>query len=177
VIRTLSTRTVYENPWLTLREDRIERQDGSRGVYAVVDKHDGALVVPWDGERVWLVGQFKYPLGCFCWEFPQGAIDDRVASPEETARTELAEETGLRAGRLELLARMHYSPGMSSQAFHAWLALDLVRGEAAPEPTEVGLRTRAVTGATFERMVADGEITDAATIAAWGLVRGRGVAS
>jgi 8-oxo-dGDP phosphatase len=175
VIRTLSSRTVYENPWLTVREDEIERADGSRGVYAVVDKHDGALVVPWDGERVWLVGQFKYPLGRFCWEFPQGAIDDRAASPEETARTELAEETGLRAGRLELLARLHYSPGMSSQAFHAWLATDLSQGEAAPEPTEVGLEARAVTGATFRRMVTEGEITDAATIGAWGLLAMRGL--
>ena len=175
MIRTLATRTVYTNPWLTLREDEIERADGSRGIYSVVDKHDGALVVPWDGERVWLVGQYKYPLRRFCWELPQGAIDDRDASPEETARTELLEETGLRAGRLELLARLHYSPGLSSQAFHAWLATDLEHGEPEPEATEVGLRTRPVTGATFRRMVADGEITDAATIAAWSLLAMHGI--
>jgi 8-oxo-dGTP pyrophosphatase MutT (NUDIX family) len=176
VIRTLSTRTVYENAWLTLREDEIERPDGSRGIYSVVDKHHGALVVALEDERVWLVGQFKYPLRRFSWEFPQGAIDDRVASPEETARTELAEETGLRAGRLERLGTMHYTPGLSSQAFDAWLATELEHGEPDPEPTEVGLEARPVDGATFRRMVADGEITDAATIAAWSLLAMRGTA-
>ena len=59
--RRLGSRTVYENPWLRLREDEIERVGGDgvarRGVYAVVEKEDFALVVPWDGEGLWLVGQ------------------------------------------------------------------------------------------------------------------------
>ena len=175
MIRTLGSRVVYRNPWVSIREDDVERPDGSRGVYAVVDKNDGALIVPWDGERLYLVGQDKYPLGAFDWEFPQGAIDDREASPEETARTELEEETGLRAGRLERLGFMHYSPGLSSQGCHAWVATDLEHGEPRPEPTEVGLGVLAVAPARFERMVLDGEITDAATIAAWTLLGLRGL--
>ena len=175
MIRTLASRVVYRNPWVTIREDDVERPDGSRGVYAVVDKNEGALVVPWDGERLHVVGQFKYPIGRRAWEFPQGAIDDREASPEETARTELLEETGLRAGRLDLLGRMHYAPGLSSQSFHAWLATELEDGEPEPESTEVGIESRAVAPATFERMVLDGEISDAATVAAWALVRMRGL--
>jgi 8-oxo-dGTP pyrophosphatase MutT (NUDIX family) len=98
-IKTLSTRLVYENPWVRVREDAIEREDGSPGVYAVVDKNEGSLVIPWDGERVHLVGQVKYPVGAFYWEFPQGAIDDREAAPEDTARTELLEETGFAPAR------------------------------------------------------------------------------
>jgi 8-oxo-dGTP pyrophosphatase MutT (NUDIX family) len=175
VIRTLSSRVVYSNPWVTVREDAVERPDGSRGVYAVVDKNDGALVVPWDGERLYVVGQYKYPLESFAWELPQGAIDDREASPEETARTELAEETGLRAGALERLGFMRYSPGISGQGCHVWLATDLVPGEPEPEETEVGLEVRAVTPGTFERMVRDGDIADAASIGAWALFRMRGL--
>jgi 8-oxo-dGTP pyrophosphatase MutT (NUDIX family) len=176
VIRTLSTRLVYENPWVRVREDAIERGDGSEGVYAVVDKNEGALVVPWDGERVTLVGQFKYPVGRVYWEFPQGAIDHEDASPEATARAELVEETGLRAGRLEHLGRLFYSYGLSSQGFDLWLATELVQGEAQPEPTEVGIETRAVTRDEFDAMVVEGEIADAASLAAWELMRIRGVA-
>lgn len=176
MIQTLSTRRVYENPWVRVREDRIRRQDGSEGVYAVVEKNEGALIVPWDGERVTLVGQVKYPVGGFYWEFPQGAIDDRDAPPEETARTELEEETGLTAGRLRHLGRLFYSYGLSSQGFDLWLATDLTQGTQSLEPTEVGLESRAVTLDEFDAMVLAGEIADAATLAARELLRIRGLA-
>ena len=176
-IRTLSSRVVYENPWVSVREDAIEREDGSEGIHAVVDKPHGALVVPWDGERVTLVGQVKYPVGRFCWEFPQGALDgDPSATPEDTARAELVEETGFRAGTLEHLGRLQYAPGMLSQEFDAWLATDLVAGEPQPEATEVGLQTRAVTPAELDAMIDAGEIRDAATVAVLQLLRLRGVA-
>ena len=176
-IRTLSTRVVYENPWITVREDAIEREDGSEGVHAVIDKHHGALVVPWDGERVTLVGQVKYPVGGFYWEFPQGALDDDAsASPEDTARAELAEETGFRAGTLEHLGRLQYAPGILSQEFDAWLATDLEAGEPEPEATEVGLQTRAVTPAELDAMIEAGEMKDAATLAALHLLRLKGIA-
>ena len=175
MIRTLSSRIVYRNPWVSIREDAIERPGGDEGVYAVVDKNDGALIVPWDGEQLYLVGQFKYPLGAWDWEFPQGAIDDREVSPEETARTELVEETGLTAARWERLGFMHYSPGLSSQGCHAWLATELEHGEPRPEPTEVGLEVRALAPDRFEAMVRDGDITDAASIAAWTLLGLRGL--
>jgi 8-oxo-dGTP pyrophosphatase MutT (NUDIX family) len=174
-IRTLSSRRVYGNPWLSVREDEIERQDGSRGVHAVVDKHDGAVVAPWDGERLTLVGQVKYPVGRFTWELPQGATDDDPsATAEETARAELLEETGLRAGTLTHLGRLCYAPGIMSQLFDAWLATDLEAGEAQPEATEVGLETRAVTPAELDKMLLEGEIVDAATLAVMHLLRARG---
>jgi 8-oxo-dGTP pyrophosphatase MutT (NUDIX family) len=176
VIRTLSSRIVYENPWISVREDEIEREDGSRGIHAAVDKPDGAVIVPWDGERTTIVGQVKYPVGRFCWEFPQGASDhDASASAEQTARAELVEETGLRAGTLRHLGRLHYAPGIMNQAFDAWLATDLVAGDARPEATEVGLRARAVTPAELDELVVAGDVVDSASLAVLHLLRIRGV--
>jgi 8-oxo-dGTP pyrophosphatase MutT (NUDIX family) len=176
VIKTLSSRTVYENRWLSVREDEIEREDGSRGIHAVVDKLPGALVVPWDGEHTTLVGQVKYPLGRFVWEFPQGATDgDPTVTPEHTARAELVEETGLRAGTLTHLGRLAYASGVLSQEFDAWLATDLDQGEATPEATEVGLRTRTVAAAELDALIVSGDIVDAATLAALHLLRMKGV--
>ena len=170
-IETLSSRTVYENPWLRVREDAIRRADGSEGVHAVVEKRDGAVVVPWDGERVHLVGQVKHPIGRFCWEFPQGAIDrGDLPVPEEVARLELAQETGLRAGALRHLGRLAFSPGISAQYYDAWLATDLVHGDADPDEEEVGLRSGAVTPEEFRGLVREGEIVDNSTLAAWALL-------
>jgi len=169
VIRTLSSRVVYENPWLRLREDEIERPDGERGVYALIDKEDFAVVVPWDGERVTLVGQERYTLERFSWELPAGVVAG--AAPEDAARTELAEETGLRAGALRHLGRLDSAVGYSNQGFHVWLATDLERGEPEPEDEEVGMTTRQVTPGELDGMIAAGELTDADSIAAWSLAR------
>ena len=169
MIRTLSSRVVYENPWLRLREDEIERPDGGRGTYALVDRPDFAVVVPWDGTRLTLVGQERYTLGRFSWEFPQGHVED--ATPEQVAAAELAEETGLRAGALRHLGRLDNAVGMSNQGFDAWLATGLTQGEARPEPEEVGMTTRTVTPDELVGEIRDGEITDASSIAALALVR------
>ena len=131
-IRRLSSRVAYENAWLRLREDAIERPDGERGVYALVEREDFAVVIPWDGEQVTLVGQERYTLGRFSWELPQGGVSG--ASPEEVARTELAEETGLRARELRHLGRLDTAVGMSSQASTCGWPRASSRASPTPSP-------------------------------------------
>ena len=169
-IRRVSSRVVYENRWLRLREDEIERPAGP-GIYAVIEKPQAALVIPFDGERLHLVGQWRYTVEQDGWEFPQGALHDVPdATGEDVARVELLEETGFRAGTLLPIGRFTFAVGMSSQWCDAFVALDLVAGEAQPEPEEEGLlHHRAVTVDEFEAMVLAGEVWDAASIAAWGL--------
>ena len=168
-VRRISSRVVYENPWLRVREDEIERPGGERGVYALVDREDFAVVVAWDGERIALVEQFRYTLGRVTLELPQGVVDG--ASPEEAARTELAEETGLRAGALRHLGRLDGAVGSSNQGFHVWLATDLTAGPPAPEPEEVGMATRFARPEELDALVRSGAVTDASSVAAWALVR------
>lgn len=170
-IRTLSSKVVYENPWMRVREDAIERPGGRPGVYAVIEKPQAALVMPFDGERLHLVGQYRYTVARDGWEFPQGALHEVPdATGETVARQELVEETGFEAGRLLPLGRFTFAVGMSNQWCDAFLALDLVAGPAQPEPEEEGLlHQRSVGLDEFEAMVRTGEIWDAASIAAWGL--------
>jgi hypothetical protein len=73
-ITTLGSRVVYENPWLTLREDKIKRLDGSEGIYSVVDKPDFSVVIPFGNNGFHLAEQYRYPLRRRVWEFPQGAF-------------------------------------------------------------------------------------------------------
>ena len=139
--RVTSSRIVYENRWMRLREDRTERADGTPGLYAWVEKPPAAVIVPRDGEHVWLIEQHRHPVGERFWEFPQGAWEDEPgARPEDLARGELAEETGLRAGRMEHLGRLFFAYGLSNQSFDVWLASELAAGEQALEATEADLR-------------------------------------
>lgn len=171
-IQQLATRTVYRNLWMTVREDQIRRADGSTGIYGVIDKPDFALIIPSDQGGFWLVEQYRYAVGGRFWEFPQGTFPrGRDGDPAELARTELAEETGLRAGRLERLARLHTAYGMSSQGYNVFLATDLTPGPPLREQEEQDMRHQWFSRSTFEKLIHDGAITDSATIAAYALLR------
>lgn len=169
-IRTVSSREVYRNRWLRLREDVIELPDGTPGIYGVVEKPDFALIVPWDGERFHLVEQFRYPVGERCLEFPQGAWEGEPdADPEVLARGELEEELGLRAGSMRHLGRLYHAYGFCSQAFDVFLATDLSPGVQKLEPTEQGLELRSATRSELEAQIRSGELRDGPSVAAFGL--------
>lgn len=160
---------------MRLHEDRTEHADGTPGLYAWVEKPPAAVIVPRDGDHVWLIEQHRHPIGARFWEFPQGAWEDAPgARPEDLARGELAEETGLRAGRIEHLGRLFFAYGLSNQSFDVWLASELVEGAQALEATEVDLRVERFAVAEFEAMVVGGEVRDAASVAAWHLASSRG---
>jgi 8-oxo-dGTP pyrophosphatase MutT (NUDIX family) len=170
-MRQLSTRQVYANPWMVVREDQIRREDGSDGIYGVVDKPDFALIVPLDGNRLHLVEQFRYTLGMRRWEFPQGTAPNlEDADPIELARRELREETGLRAGQLVQIGLIDVAPGMSSQRGRVFLATELTEGRPERELTEQDMRAAWFDRAEVTAMISRGEFTDAQSIAAIGLL-------
>ncbi|TQN35720.1 NUDIX domain-containing protein [Blastococcus colisei] len=170
-MRTTSSREVYRNPWTTVREDVIERADGSTGVYGVVERPDFALVLPADQDGFWLVEQFRHPIGRRSWEFPQGTWGSGGdGTPEDLARAELAEETGFRAGRLDHLGRLDLAPGLSTQRFDVWRATDLTPGPTAREASEADMRSAFVPEAELRAMITDGRFTDGPSLAAYSLL-------
>ncbi len=124
---TLSSREVYENPWIAVREDRVIRPDGSPGIYGVVhfeNRAIGVLPVDEDGS-IWLVGQFRYPNQVYSWEIPEGG-GSPDESPEMAALRELREETGLIAARLEPIGGLvHLSNSVSDETCHLFRATGL----------------------------------------------------
>jgi len=170
-IRTLSSSVVYSDNWTRLRRDEIERSDGSKGTYAVVQRDNFALVIPAENGGFHLVEEYRHPLGRRGWSFPQGSFPKgQDGSPEELARAELAQETGLRAGRLACLGTLAVAHGMSDQYGEHWLATELTQGEPDLEPEELGLRCAWVTRAEFEAMIGDARIVDTSTLAAYALL-------
>lgn len=173
--RVTSSRIVYENRWLRLREDRLLRADGAEGLYTVVEKSPAAVVLPLHEGRVVLVEQHRHTVGARFWECPQGAFEgEPQPAPEQLARRELAEETGFAAGALQRLGRFYFAYGMSNQPFDAWVATDLTAGPQTLEPEEEGLRVDSFEPAQVQRMIEAGTIADAATVAVWGLAQTAG---
>jgi 8-oxo-dGTP pyrophosphatase MutT (NUDIX family) len=170
-MRTTSSREVYRNPWIRVREDVVERADGSTGVYGVVEKPDFAVVLPRDGDGFWLVEQFRHPVGRRSWEFPQGTWSQGGSgTAEELARAELAEETGIRAGTLRRLGHLDLAPGLMTQGFDVWLATDLTSGPTAREATEADMRSAFVAETELRAMIGDGRFTDSPSLAAYSLL-------
>ena len=168
-ITTLSTREVYRNQWLRLREDRILRSNGKEGIYSVIDKDDCAIILPIQDGRVWLVEQFRYTIQERALELPQGGWEMEVLDPEELARGELQEETGLHAAEMTYLGFLWIAYGFSRQKQHVFLATGLTMKERDPDDEEHDLIIHTRTLMEFEKMMLDGTIRDASTIAAWGL--------
>ena len=123
---------VYENRWMRVREDRLERADGSPGVYSVVEKRPAAVILPLhDDGSITLVEQYRHPVGERFWELPQGALDSEDAPDPEEHRAHRAGRGDRPAGgSLRRLGRLYFADGISNQYFDAWLATGLEPGRA-----------------------------------------------
>jgi 8-oxo-dGTP pyrophosphatase MutT (NUDIX family) len=170
-VRTLSTSVMYQDNWIRLVKDEIERPDGLRGTYAYVDKRDFALVIPAEDNGFHLVEEFRYPIGRRTWSFPQGGYPaDMTGTLEDLARLELAQETGFRAKELTKLGFVHCAHGVTNQGGHFYLATGLEPGEPDREPEEQDMRQAWVSRDQFEEMIADGTITDDSSLAAYAML-------
>jgi len=168
-ITTLSSREVYRNHWMRVREDEILRSNGKKGIFGVVDKDDAAIILPIDKGRVWLVEQFRYTIQERAIELPQGGWEMEVENPEELARGELKEELGLLAEKMVYLGWLWIAYGFTRQKHHVFLATGLTEAGKEPDPEEHDLVMRCVPVEEFERMILDGEVRDNCTVSAWGL--------
>jgi len=162
---TLKTKPVYDNPWIEVVEHDVLNPKGRPGIYGVVRYKNlaiGVIPIHADGTTV-LVGQYRYPLDVYSWEIPEGG-GSRAVEPLESARRELAEETGLSAAKWLRFMELHLSNSVSDEHAINFLAWDLSQGAARPDDTEQ-LAIRRVPFAEAVRMAMEGEITDAMAVA------------
>ncbi len=156
----------FENDWFHVDAHNVIRPDGGEGTYSVIRIRRLAVgVLPVDAQGfVHLVGQWRFPLGRYSWEMPEGGAEPGE-DPIACARRELAEETGLAAGNLERILEMDLSNSLTDERAVIFLATALSQGAASPEPTEVLQRRRAAFSDVLARVV-DGRIRDSMSVAA-----------
>jgi 8-oxo-dGTP pyrophosphatase MutT (NUDIX family) len=162
---TLGSRQVYTNPWIEVTEHSVLNPRGGKGIYGTVHFKNlaiGCIVIDHDG-CTYLVGQYRYPLGYYSWEIPEGGGDPAIA-PLASAQRELAEETGLRARQWQSLLEMDLSNSATDEHATCFLAWDLEQGESEPEEVEQLTIKRVPFSVAFQ-MVMGGEIRDAMSVA------------
>ena len=162
---TVSSRQLYDNPWITVREDSVVRPDDEPGIYGVVHYKNIAVgVLAIEEDHVYLVGQYRYPLERYSWEIPEGGCPEGE-EPLAAAQRELKEETGLEAARWRMLGEAHLSNSVADEYAVWFLATALAPGDVRPEGTE-RLSVCRVPLHEALSMALDGAITDALSLLA-----------
>ncbi|MDQ1216790.1 NUDIX domain-containing protein [Microbacterium arborescens] len=163
---TRSTRRMYENRWISVREDEVTGPAGD-GIYGVVEmRHPAVFVVAIDDrDRVCFVEVDRYTTGRSL-EVPAGGSDGEDAL--DAAKRELLEETGLTAEAWQPIGRMNALNGIAVAPEHVFLARGLAPAEdATTSQLEEGIeRVVWIPFAEALRQVAEGRIDDGETVAA-----------
>ena len=158
----LSSVEKYQNRYMTVTEDELLTDHGDKVTFGIVHKEPAVMIIPWDGERVTLIKQYRYPVDTFSWEFPAGHMEhDKI---EATARAELEEETGLKAGQLVEIGTFAIGPSHLTQICHTFVATDLKSGTQNLEPAEKGMQVKAVTPDELNTMIINHDIIDGLTL-------------
>lgn len=163
---TLDSKLIYDNPWINLVEHNVLNPAGNKGIYSVVNFKGLAIgILPLDEDKnTWLVGQWRYPLGQYSWEIPEGGGKLDI-DPIESAKRELKEETGLIAKNYQEICKMHTSNSVCNETAIIYLATELSQSYAEPEDTE-DLKIMKLPFVEAYKMVIDGEITDSLSMVA-----------
>lgn len=164
--KTLKTTVPYENPWIRIDHNEVLNPAGNPGIYGVIHFKNHAIgIVPVDDEGyTWLVGQYRYALGSYEWEIPEGGCPVGT-DPLATAKRELKEETGLVASEWTQIMEFHLSNSVTDEFGVAYLAKGLTQKNAEPEETE-DLTLRRLPLAEAIQMTLDGRIKDALSVMA-----------
>lgn len=159
-------KAIYDNAWINVTEYDVINPSGGKGIYGKVHFKNTAIgVIALDEEQnIWLVGQYRFVLNEYSWEIPEGGCpegEDYLTA----AKRELLEETGLVAQSWRQLMKLHLSNSVTDELAFVFLATQLEQKTASPEETEE-LMVKKMPFEEAVKMVEQGEITDAISVAA-----------
>ncbi|MFV2003793.1 MAG: NUDIX domain-containing protein [Gammaproteobacteria bacterium] len=163
--RPQTSKKIYDNPWLSLHEDKVINPGGGISHYGKISFKNIAIgIIPLDkNNNTWLVGQYRYVPDCYSWEIPMGGGPLNI-NPLESAKRELKEETGLTANDWQELMKLHTSNSVTDERGLVYVARDLTEGETEFEETEELLIQKLSFEEAVERVLS-GEITDVVSVA------------
>jgi ADP-ribose pyrophosphatase len=163
--RLVEKQVLYDGRRVRLEVHHLDDEDTGARVRKEVVVHPGAVVIlPFlpDGRLV-LIRNQRYTIGQPLIELPAGTLE-KGEEPMNCAGRELLEETGYLAGRLKPVASFFASPGILTEKMYLFAAYDLAHeGQSLDDSEEIEVLPVAFPDAV--RMIRDGQIQDAKTIA------------
>lgn len=125
----------YRNPWITVREEKVTKPGGKKGIFGIVKMVAGVSILPLDDKGfVYLTEAFHYAIGKKSIEVASGGID-KGEKPLVAAKRELKEELGIKAGEWIDLGTMDPFTTVVKSPAKLYLVRKLVFGP--PEDTEI----------------------------------------
>ncbi len=170
--KKISESVLFKNSWWTYKRDDVTLPSGDPGEYHYVHSLGSSMIIPImvDG-RVLTVKQYRYLAERESLEFPCGSVKEG-SSHDETAWTELIEETGYSSNRIYLIGEFNPYNGVTNEMCHVYIARELQHVGAIPDVTEE-FELHALTGDEIDERIRDGTIWDGMTIAGWHLVKSK----
>jgi len=164
--QTISSKIVYENPWLVVHEDEVIMPGDKNGIYGVVSsKSDSVFVVPIDSNGdTYIIQQEHYTTRRLDWQCIAGRTDGEKI--EIAARRELLEEAGLHAASITVLSDAHTASGMTTFKSTLCLAQDLRRDSHFLDKEEGIAQIKKISFVDAKAMILRGEIANTESIAA-----------
>ncbi len=165
----MQRRKLVDNRWVTFLEDKFTLANGSDCTYYHAQKLDAVMAIAIEGNAsagfTYIVNQHRHPIETSIWQFPIGGFDSATEDPVVSARKELLEETGVRAGNMEYFGSFYADPGFTNQKIHVCVTNDILEvGEQQLENTEHGLIVKKVELSSIASLIDSGEMGDG-----WGL--------
>jgi len=160
-----SSKIIYDNPWISVNEDKVINPGGGISLYGKINFKNLAIgIIPLDeNNNTWLVGQYRYVPDCYSWEIPMGG-GPLGNDPLYSAKCELREETGLSANLWTELIQLHTSNSVTDERCIVYVARDLTEDETAFDETEDLQLLKLPLEEAVEHVI-KGEITDAISAA------------
>lgn len=165
----MQRRKLVDNKWVTFLEDKFRLQNGSECTYYHAQKSDAVMAIVVEGSApdgfTYIVNQHRHPIGQSIWQFPIGGFNSKTEDPVESAKKELLEETGVKAGGMDYLGSFYADPGFTNQKIHVCASNDVLDvGEQQLETTEQGLICKKVKLGSIGTLIDSGAMGDG-----WGL--------
>lgn len=170
--KKLSSKIVYKNQWLQLREDTVIRPDGKKGKYSIVERPPVNFVIALNqGGSIFFIKEYRYPIKKTILQLPAG-ITDKNISFLASAKKELLEETGVKAKNWKRLGKFYIGPGHESIYANVFLATKLnvsQLNKSAKVSDELILKVIKLSITKIRQLISSGKIECGITLAALNL--------
>lgn len=157
--QVLSSNTIYKNNYIEVKVEKLSRNSQEWDqVFLHKPNKNGVCILPIDEKGIYLINQYRRANDRFLWQIPGGGIEDGE-SPEESAKQELLQETGIKAKKITKIGSVLAEPGLSTEETFIFVAEDFEEfGKQQLEVSEIGMEMKYFTFKELKEMIRKGEI-------------------